>query len=452
MDNLTRIKNLKAASGLAALNVLRIASAVAALQTVTIGSTVYQVNVGAGVVAGRVSVDVSAGGTKSTGTLTQTANPTDGETVVIGSRTYTFKTALTGAANEVLIGASCVASMSNLIAAVNAAAGAGTTYGSGTTVNADAVAAVGTPVKATGTLTSDGTAPTDGDTVVLNGKTYTFQDTLTDVDGNVLIGASAATALDNLKSAVNLSAGAGTTYATSTTAHPTLVATTNTDTTQVFEAITAGGAGNLLTTVEVGTHTSFGAATLTGGSDKVGLTARYTGVTGDTVATTETLANGSFGAATLGSGVDPTAEQFVDALVAAIPVTELYSATKISANEVLFKMLVPGRNVTAVSETLTGSNNGWSAATFYGGADELDELQKTRGVTRVPTATEVALDTMHFGFGFSPTSAIAQVRSSAGALKAYDGSLTISGNRVTLTSDGSTDIEANDIVTVIAFD
>jgi hypothetical protein len=45
---------------------------------------------------------------------------------------------------------------------------------------------VTTVVAAFGTLTGDGTNITDGDTVTIGGKVYTFQDTLTNVDGHVL--------------------------------------------------------------------------------------------------------------------------------------------------------------------------------------------------------------------------------------------------------------------------
>lgn len=71
--------------------------------------------------------------------------------------------------------------------------------------------------KGTFTLTGQ---PSDTETVVIGAKTYTFQTSLTDVDGNVLIGATASDSLDNLIVAINLGSGAGTTYATSTTAHP----------------------------------------------------------------------------------------------------------------------------------------------------------------------------------------------------------------------------------------
>jgi len=140
------------------------------------------------------------------------------------------------------------------------------------TANANSAVAVGdklyyeaSDTKAVGTLTSDATAPSDGDTVTIGSTVYRFKTTLAQAY-DVLIGASAAAALDNLKSAINGTAGEGSTYGTGTVAHPTVTATTNTDTTQVVEAITAGGAGNLIATTENGTHTSWGAATLLTGS------------------------------------------------------------------------------------------------------------------------------------------------------------------------------------------
>lgn len=56
------------------------------------------------------------------------------------------------------------------------------------------------------------TQPTDGDTVVISGVTFTFKTTLGSTAGNVLIGADAAAARANLKLAVEKGAGAGTNY------------------------------------------------------------------------------------------------------------------------------------------------------------------------------------------------------------------------------------------------
>lgn len=79
----------------------------------------------------------------ATGVYTLAANVANNDTVTIGTQTYTFKTTLTPAVNEVLIGASASISIDNLIAAINAAAGSGTLYGAGTVANAHVTAAPG---------------------------------------------------------------------------------------------------------------------------------------------------------------------------------------------------------------------------------------------------------------------------------------------------------------------
>lgn len=59
----------------------------------------------------------------------------DTQTVTIGGVTYTLNTSLTNTANHVLIGADATAMAANLAAAINAGAGSGTTYGTGTVAN-----------------------------------------------------------------------------------------------------------------------------------------------------------------------------------------------------------------------------------------------------------------------------------------------------------------------------
>lgn len=75
----------------------------------------------------------------ATGTLEFGANPSATEQVVVGATTYTFVSSLTGA-NDVLIGADAEESLENLVAAINAGAGEGVVYGTGTTANASAYA------------------------------------------------------------------------------------------------------------------------------------------------------------------------------------------------------------------------------------------------------------------------------------------------------------------------
>lgn len=114
--------------------------------------------------------------------------------------------------------------------------------------------------------------PTDGETVEIDGKTYTFQDTLTDVDGNVQIGATADDSFDNLAAAIDLSGTAGTDYATSMTAHPAVDAAN--DAANDFMTATAetpGDAGNAITVSTTVTNAEWDSAlyggTLRGGND-----------------------------------------------------------------------------------------------------------------------------------------------------------------------------------------
>ena len=117
------------------------------------------------------------------------------------------------------------------------------------------------------TLTSTGVAPSNNDTVTIGNVTYTFKTALTAGNATayeVLIGASASVALDNLKSAINGSAGAGTTYGSGTPPHPQVTAGTKTATTLVVDS-RSKAYGNSIATTETAVTLSWGAATLAGG-------------------------------------------------------------------------------------------------------------------------------------------------------------------------------------------
>ncbi len=121
----------------------------------------------------------------------------------------------------------------------------------------------GTAVAAAGTLTMD-TQPTDADDYTIDVKTYVFEDSLTDVNGNVNVGGTLAQAKLNLVAALDLSGTAGTDYALSMTAHPTVNAAAFIADDAVLTALVAGRAGNDIATTEnftAGTNV-FDAATL----------------------------------------------------------------------------------------------------------------------------------------------------------------------------------------------
>jgi hypothetical protein len=101
---------------------------------------------------------IEARNTFATSILTLTGQPLNDETTVLGARTYTWKTTLTGAADEILIGADVAAALSNIIDAVNAGAGVGITYGTGTVANIDIFASVLPEPQGLFTATAIGTA------------------------------------------------------------------------------------------------------------------------------------------------------------------------------------------------------------------------------------------------------------------------------------------------------
>lgn len=260
--------------------------------------------------------------TKSTATLTLTGVITpgkhaesvvtantivNGSQITIGAITYTFKTALSSGpavAYEVLIGGSDAVALDNLKLAINAGAGIGTNYSTGTVAHPDVVATTNTDTtqkvvarvpgtaansKATTSLNAtlswpaatlgDGTGASNPgvapETVTVNDVTYSIVDVLSETNGasaianQVLFGADSAAALDNLKLAVNGGATEGTNYSTGTAQPTDVLATTNTDTTQVFEAQTLGEAGNEYPVAETITNGSFGVGVTTflGGSE-----------------------------------------------------------------------------------------------------------------------------------------------------------------------------------------
>lgn len=223
---------------------------------------------------------------KASQTVTSDAtNPDNGDTISVGDRTYVFKTTLSSnptVPNEIKIGASAAATLDNLKQAINqgdsayptAASneGSGTNWSTGTTRHAKVVATTNTNTTQVVEFIYPGT---DGNKITV-GETSSHLSWGADklaggvnpVENEVLIGASAAAALDNLKSAINASAGAGSTYSTGTDAHPQVTAGTNTDTTQVVDAISYDS-GESVATTEASTHLSWGAAALASGSPKV---------------------------------------------------------------------------------------------------------------------------------------------------------------------------------------
>jgi len=208
---------------------------------------------------------IAIGGTDfaySTGTLTSSGvNVTAGKVFTVGGKTYTFKNALTEAKAANTLTSDATAPSNNDTVTLN------------TTVYTFKTAL--TETRASATLTSNGTQVSDGDTFTIghgvNRKTYTFRSALSSpaIPNEILLETSAAVTLDNVKLAITQTSGSGTKWSANTEKHPTIDATTNTNTTQLFIARTAGQAGNVFESTETADTLSFGDTVFAGGVDPV---------------------------------------------------------------------------------------------------------------------------------------------------------------------------------------
>jgi hypothetical protein len=123
-----------------------------------------------------------------------------------------------------------------------------------------------TSVKATGNLIGSADFG-NNETVTIGTKVYTFQTTLTDVNGNIQIAGTLAGSLTNLSDAIKLTGTPGTQYAASMTIHPTVTVASTTATQINFEAKNPGTAGNLIALADTATNADVSGAFLTGGVD-----------------------------------------------------------------------------------------------------------------------------------------------------------------------------------------
>lgn len=254
------------------------------------------------------STGASVPGSHAVSVFTSSGVVVDGQTITIGTTVYTAKTTPT-AAYHVAMGANAQAFLVNLKAAINGSGyGDSAGYYLGTVAHPSVVAVTSDATTLTirgrvpgtslntvattetftngswpdttlggGTGASDPGVTTSAATITIGTTVYTIVDALSETYGatavayQVLKGASEATMLDNLKLAVNATGTAGTNYSTGTLVHPTVVATTNTDTVQTFRSRTIGTAAqttaiNAIATTETLANTAFADTTLGGGT------------------------------------------------------------------------------------------------------------------------------------------------------------------------------------------
>jgi hypothetical protein len=220
---------------------------------VTIGSDVYEFAADAAqsVTGAIIAVNITNYTTASQGTLTITNQVTSADTMLIGSKTYTFVPNGTATADgEVSIGTSLLTCQSNIVKAIN---------GTDSINTANTVASAGAFNATSNSVITALIGGTAGDTIA---TTNTFTDA-----GNVFDAATLGT------------------------------------TTPGVDCV----ASNAVTAIVAASSGGTEAVTLADGAgDTVTVTANTAGTAGNAIATTETMANGAFGAATLASGVDGT--------------------------------------------------------------------------------------------------------------------------------------------------
>lgn len=213
-------------------------------------------------------------GVKATGTYTNASTAVAGTTVTIDGITYTYFDAISSTVENpygVLVGANATASLANLIKAIDDSGTEGTHYGVGTNahprvsgVSSDATTAVVTydaiGVVGNSALTSENSAGSWGAGALAGG--------VDNVVDEVLLGANLAASLDNLALAINNGSTEGTQYSLGTKAHTQVTATTNTNTQQTVAARNAAFDNASISTtdpVDTGTAMSWGATVLASG-------------------------------------------------------------------------------------------------------------------------------------------------------------------------------------------
>jgi hypothetical protein len=230
--------------------------------------------------------------------------PLNGDTVTVGSVTYTWRTTPSSANDVSVVTVSGFTPAQCLANAINGGYGAGTLYGSGTTANPDATALYNSlgqlsitckpspsvnPVSLSAsssalTFTPASISPgamTNGDTITVGGKTYTFVNSLNNSTPNqILTQAPLAFAnigvWDMLAYAINNGpVGSGQLYSSATTANANVQAVADDANNKVTAtALTPGTPGNSITcSASASTrfgdgagHWDGGATTLSGGT------------------------------------------------------------------------------------------------------------------------------------------------------------------------------------------
>jgi hypothetical protein len=343
----TWVDNLSV-SGVKALAVLTLSDVAEADDTTTINGVEY-------------TWVAALTGAAASSTLTLANNLTDGNRIVIGSTTYTLRETL-AQAYDVLIGVDASATLDNLIAAINKAAGEGSTYGTGTVAHPTVSAAAGAGDTATITAKAPGVAGNAIATLEYGAAASWTGATLSGgadtVANEVLVEVTAEACINNLVAAATGGSGAGTKYSTGTEQPDDVEVSKGSAATIEVEALAAGTAGNSIAVAEDMANGAWDHATLNGGVDAVAEAADTVLVgasASDTIDNLIAAINGAAGeGSTYGTGTAVHAD--VAAAAGAGDTMTITAKTRGAAGN-------------AIATTENDSNTSWGDTTLLGGVN-----------------------------------------------------------------------------------
>jgi hypothetical protein len=332
------------ASGAPATGTITVSSGPNAGDTVTVGSTTY-------------TLDFAA-----TGTITVSSVPNSGDTVTVGSTTYKFVSSLANANDVLIVAGSTTNTATNLQAAINATSGqcfSSPCFGTGTSANASVTATVSTNVVTVTAITPG----TSGNSIVLStvssGRiTVSGSGTLSGGTGNfsnanevLAVSGNTSSTASNLRAAIDASSGqciSSPCFGTGTSANASVTATKSGSVVTVTDKTYGTGGNSVTFTTASGGRLALSpnTGTLSGG------------VNGTTTATTFAIDGTTATAATnLTSAINNAGNSAVGVTASASGSVVTVTATTAGS---------AGNNITLAD---TASNFSWSSSTLVDGVD-----------------------------------------------------------------------------------
>jgi hypothetical protein len=285
----------------------------------------------------------------------------------------------------------------------------------------------------------DSVVPTDGSSVTVGGKVYTFRDTLSGADGEVQRGLTVNRCFYNLAAAMNV----GLT--------PEDAGCESEDVPPLSNDI---GQGKGVAYSSNMSPNPMGVLATYGGDNDFNVAHRLGGTAGNAVDTSCSLPGTSawLNGVKLEPVEPPSADAFLTALEEAINSDGLGPAR--ASRKSVTELLCFGRGVigkVGLRAVFTEAGNGWGDVKLTGRRGQSTRPPVFWGVTRTVEDWEATQGSAVMALRRWPRGFIVQVRGAAGELVAFDGTAKAEGRNVILSAAGSVALAAGMTITVIAY-